>query len=256
MYLDSTFFLNEYKLFPTQRDSINAIIKLTEDWLNAHPKNVVVLRPPAAYGYEFLLTQLAKYFHVKIHVSKITFKDYMFIPDFDSYISNNRLHCGRIHLCGSEESNNKWQIRKSKCLPKLDEKHIRIIRPTAMKWRNLKKNDTIHSAHDEIDNVYFVCYSNHSSYDEIKFLIQYIQPKSVKLNVVPKTIFQRNEMYKLLDTIIDDYRKKPNTIEVEVDELPPQNYDIVRITSISVKRSMSLARDEIPTVKIKKRKQL
>lgn len=242
-------------MFPTQRDSISTIIKLTENWLNAHPKNVVILRPPAAYGYEFLLVQMAEYFRIKIHVANVTFKDYLFIPAFDSYISNNRLHCGRIHLCGSGASNNKWQIRKTTCLPTLDENHICIIRPTAMKWKNLKTTDTFHEAHDEVDNAYFVCYSNHSSYEEIKFLIQYLRPKSVKLNVVPNNICQRTDMYKLLDTITDEYQPKAQNMDMEVTELPPQNFDFERITSINAKRSMSLVSDDISPVKVKKRKQ-
>lgn len=263
MYLDSTFLYSEYKSFPTQRESVNEIIKLTENWLNANPKNVIMLRPPAAYGYEFLLVELAQHFRIKIHVSNATCKDYLHVPGFDAYISNNRLHCGRIHLCSagkpgkSVKAFKNWQIRKSMCLPSLNENYICIIRPTAMKWKNLDTNDTIYQPHDEIDNVYFVCYSNHSSYDEIKYLIQYLRPKSIKLNVVPENICQRNEMYRIVDIIADEYRTKKQTSDnIAVVESSSTDYNFARITSIdSVRKSMSLITDDIPMIKVKKRKQ-
>lgn len=89
LYLDSTFLSINYVHFPSQRKSVDTIINLTAKWLQAHPKNVLFLRPPANYGYEFLLVQLSQHFKVKIHVANATFQDYQYIPDFDSYISDN-----------------------------------------------------------------------------------------------------------------------------------------------------------------------
>ncbi|XP_031619615.1 protein artemis-like isoform X2 [Contarinia nasturtii] len=141
LYLDSTFLSLDYRNFPRQRDSVNTIIDLTENWLDAHPKNVVLLRPPANYGYEFLLVELSQYFKFKIHVAKSTYNDYLYIPEFDSYISSNPYYCGRIHLCSPDDGNTEWKSKTSTCLSKLDERHICIIRPTAMKWKNLNEDE-------------------------------------------------------------------------------------------------------------------
>lgn len=208
LHFDSTFFSLDYKYFPRQRESVKTIIKLTEDWLDAHPKNVVLLRPPANYGYEFLMVELSQHFRNKIHVTKSTYKDYLYIPEFDSYISSNPHHCGRIHLCAPEDDS-KWQSKTSTCLPNLEEKHICIIRPTAMKWKNLNEDDKHYEAYDGVANTFSVCYSNHSSYDEIKFLIEYLRPKDVKFNVVPKDISQKNHMDIILHDITKEYLPKP-----------------------------------------------
>lgn len=256
LYLDSTFLSLDYVHFPKQRESINTVIELTEKWLDANPKNVCILRPPANYGYEFLLVQLAQYFKVKIHVTNATFKDYLYIPDFDTYISNNPYHCGRIHLCPSGNAN-QWQLRKSACLPKLDEQHICIIRPTAMKWKNLAVNDVHYESHSDVPNCYSVCYSNHSSHDEIKFLIQYLRPKRVKLNVLPNNISQRKAMYDAVDAITKEYQTNEQETDTDAHESECVEYKFHRIkAAIATKSSMSLAKDEISMLKIKRRKRI
>lgn len=213
LYLDSTFLSVDYKHFPRQRESIEAIIRLTEQWLAKHDKNIVLLRPPAAYGYEFLLQQLSLHFGVKIHVTNATFKDYLHIPEFDMYMSNNRFRCGRIHLCATNPT--KWQAKECPCLSsKLNEKHICIIRPSAMKWRRLNASDTNFEEHNETTNVYSVCYSNHASLEEIEHLVRYLQPKAIKLNVVPKNTKQIQKMYDILHEMTKDMERSAERAEV------------------------------------------
>lgn len=210
LYLDSTFLSVDYVYFPKQRESIQAIIRLTEKWLAKHDKNIVLLRPPAAYGYEFLLQQLSQHFGVKIHVTNATFKDYLHIPQFDKYMSNNRFRCGRIHLCAKNPT--KWQSKECPCLTtKLDEKHICIIRPTAMKWRKLNADDKCFEEHNETTNVYSVCYSNHASLGEIDFFVRYLQPKAIKLNVVPKNAKQIQKMYDILQEMTKEPESEPSS---------------------------------------------
>lgn len=208
VYLDSTFLTLDYTYFPTQRNSINIIIKIIEQWLNENHENIVILRPPANYGYEFVLTQISKYFNEKIHVSNESAKDYLFIPELDAHVSSDIKSTGRIHLCSSGNSSDKWHAKKCMCLPQIDEKNICIVRPTAMKWKKLNVNDECYERHINIDNCYFVCYSNHSSYDEIKHFIQYLRPKNVRLNVIPSEMIQRNNMFNALDEIINEYQPK------------------------------------------------
>lgn len=249
LYLDSTFLSTDYLHFPKQRESINAILNLTDEWLKAHSKNVVVLRPPAAYGYEFLLIELSQYFKVKIHVSNSTFEDYLYIPELDDVISNNPFHCDRIHLCSSNP--NQWLLKECPCLPNLDASHICIIRPTAMKWRHLSASDQIHEKLEEVCNVYRVCYSNHSSLEEIQFLIRYLRPKMIKLNVVPKNSRQRSQMFNIVQAA---YKGCENfKFEVmEVEEIAPE-HNFQKIISSTQRRSMSLAADEISQFTLKKR---
>lgn len=268
LYLDSTFLSVDYMHFPRQRESIQAIIRLTEKWLAKHDKNIVLLRPPAAYGYEFLLQQLSQHFGVKIHVTNATFKDYLHIPQFDMYMSNNRFRCGRIHLCSTNPM--KWQSKECPCLPtKLNEKHICIIRPTAMKWRRLTATDTCFEEHNEKTNVYSVCYSNHASLGEIEFFVRYLQPKAIKLNVVPKNVKQIQKMYDILHEMTKDMEGSANgaeatetatsttkTIKMDVKDAQADNaYQFNHIIANTKKQTMSstVDADEISQLKFRKR---
>lgn len=275
LYLDSTFLSSDYVHFPKQRESIQAIIRLTEKWLAKHDKNIVLLRPPAAYGYEFLLQQLSHHFGVKIHVTNATFKDYLHIPQFDQYMSNNRFRCGRIHLCATNPT--KWQAKECPCLQtKLNEKHICIIRPTAMKWRKLNASDTCFEEHNEETNVFSVCYSNHASLGEIEFFVRYLQPKAIKLNVVPKNPKQIQKMYDIVQRMTKEMERSTDkaeatkkttstkvaatatesqTIKTELKNAQTDNaYQFNHIIANKTKRSISSsADDEISQLKFRKR---
>lgn len=252
--------------FPKQRESMQAIIRLSENWLAKDEKNIILLRPPAAYGYEFLLQQLSQHFGVKIHVTNATYKDYLHIPQFDSYMSNNRFRCGRIHLCATNPV--KWQLKECPCLPtKLNEKHICIIRPTAMKWRHLNATDTCFEEHNETTNVHNVCYSNHASLGEIEFFARYLQPKTIKLNVVPKNTEQMQKMFDILQKMTKEMDRESvnvnsaeasttNTVKTDANDTQTDDeYHFNHIITNKTKRCMSLNddADEISQLKFKKR---
>lgn len=250
LHLDSTFLSMNYLYFPRQCESVATILKLAETWLTANEANVVFLRPPAVYGYEYLLVKIAQHFKIKIHVSDTIFEDYLYIPILDDHISNNQLKCGRIHLCLSEGGFNKWETKKSTCLPKIDDRCVRIIRPTAMKWENLCATDQIYEINT--NNTYFVCYSNHASLDEIKFLIQYLHPKLVKLNVVPKDRHQVNEMNHLLNEICENVQNKPKSQSELIPKINESHISETRIQAFS--NSMSREISDETTPKLKKRR--
>lgn len=186
-----------------QRQSVDAIIELTEKWLNKNGENVVVIRMPANYGYEFLLGQLAEHFANEIHMSSENVQDYSFLPELDGcysrYVSKNT----RIHFqCGSDQTSRKWFTRSIVCCPSLAERYIRIIRPTAMKWTDWEKNTAIVMPHEDFSETFSVCYSNHSSFNEIKRLIRFINAKSVKFNVMPAD--KRQEIIAAYRQIVED----------------------------------------------------
>lgn len=186
IYIDSTFLSQQYLEFPAQRQSVDAIIELTESWLLKNSENVVVIRMPANYGYEFLLSLLAEHFAKQIHIASANVCDYSFLPELDGCYSGYVTKNTRIHFqCEAECASRQWTGRKIVCCPSLAENHIRIIRPTAMKWTDWKRNTPIVVPHEDFPETFFVCYSNHSSFTEIKQLIQFINAKSVKFNVLP-----------------------------------------------------------------------
>lgn len=227
---------------------------LTDRWLKTHDKNIVVIRPPANYGYEHVLVQISQHFEQKTHSCGIASEDYLFVPEFDAHIDSNQHLCGRIHLCPPGKSKN-WFSKEIACLPDLDEKHVCIIRPTAMKWTNFQKFDQNYAPHEAIENVYFVCYSNHSSYSEIKDVIHYLKPNAVKLNVLPSDIGERNRMYSCLDEITKDIGSKQSITssgsENAISNKLVCNFQKLLDTYQSTKIEFD---DEISTIQIKRRK--
>lgn len=179
-------------------------------------QNVVVIRMPANYGYEFLLSQLAEDFPNEIHMASENVRDYSFLPELDGCYSD-LLKGTRIHFqCEAGQSSRKWSSRTIKCCPLLHEKYIRIIRPTAMKWKDWRKNTPIFEQHEDFPETFSVCYSNHSSFTEIKQLIQFIKAKNVQFNVLP--LAERQEILAAFDQIVkDDAEKEAESAESEPD---------------------------------------
>lgn len=217
MYFDSTFFFPQYLEFPQQRESVDAIIDLTKEWLNKNDQNVVVIRMPANYGYEFLLVNLAKEFGNVIHMSSDNVSDYSFLPELDGSYSGIVSKKTRIHFqCDSSAkwTVNNWPIRKIECSPSLAEKYIRIIRPTAQRWENWEKNTPIVAPHELFPETFYVCYSNHSSFSELKHLIRYINAKKDEFNVMPSDKRQKlHEAYKHIVKDVDERGAEPVAVE-------------------------------------------
>lgn len=207
LYLDSTFLSNDYKYFPTQCQSTETIKTLSDDWLSASKNNHVVIRPPANYGYEFLLTTLSEKLNMKIHITNSAFADaYKYIMDYNKHFDDLLDLEGRIriHLCSTNESAGyQWHKKVLPCRSSISADKIRVIRPTAMKWKNLTENDPHFEMNAGDSNVYFVCYSNHASFDEIKDLIEFLKPKNVHLNVEADNAEEKRKMKSALNSIID-----------------------------------------------------
>lgn len=169
---------------------------------------MVVFRTPANYGYEYLLTEISKKFKQKIHIDRDAYKDYFFIPEFDNCFSQQLEQCGRIHLCScnsTEYSDRSWADRTIECLPDLDEQYVRVIRPTAMRWNGWDAEHKYHAVDSKDTNVVYVCYSTHSSYEEIRDFLSYLKPKAVKMNVMPNCANTRADMARYLDEIVNEY---------------------------------------------------
>lgn len=224
-------------------------------WLDKNENNNIVLRPPALYGYEYLLVEISKHFHQKIHISQQTYADYKFLPEFDNYFSESVKQCERIHLCFGV-GNKSWSSKSIACLPDVDEKNICIVRPTAMKWKNWKSNDETYSLHEDISNIYFVCYSTHSSYEEIKDLLIYLKPNCVKLNVIPSDVKDRSDMHKTLDMIIAEYKPAKSFSTTTSTEIEIKDFNRIVINRGDTAHwEMHQHADSISKIKIKRRKQ-
>lgn len=261
-YIDSTFLYKKYPEFPRRKHSIEKIIHLIEEWLIKNRRNVIVIRPPAYYGYEYLIVELQKKFREKIHIGSEAFKDYCYIPDFDNAFDRTVNLCGRIHICPPVPSHSdtyytrSWCRRTLDCMPDLDEEYIRIIRPTATRWTNWKENKIIYEG-NHCDNIYYVCYATHASYLEIQDFLKYLKPKIVKLNVIPSNSDQRNEMENYLQQIVDGYQSNEAKSSNSIADW--NFYSKIEFNQIQVNETLSFQDtmdDAISRTRIKRRKRL
>ncbi|XP_065089158.1 protein artemis-like [Ochlerotatus camptorhynchus] len=180
VYLDTTFFLRQYRYFPPQSESLTKIASLSQEWLALNPQNAITIKLPALYGSEFLFMELSRSLGQKIHVKREELQSYRFLASLDDVVTADGASDTRIHACDRHG--------KLACRPELDGKFIRVIRPSALRWRGLKPGDAIwRRLGGDINREEFsVCYSNHASYDELEDFLRYLRPKAVRLNVVWK----------------------------------------------------------------------
>ncbi|XP_056655437.1 protein artemis isoform X4 [Monodelphis domestica] len=95
VYLDTTFFDPKFYQIPSRVECLKGILELVRNWITLSPYHVVWLNCKAAYGYEYLFTNLSEEFGTQVHVNKLDmFKN---MPDILHHITTDRNT--QIHAC-------------------------------------------------------------------------------------------------------------------------------------------------------------
>lgn len=216
MYIDSTFFSHVYPHFPDQFRSAKRICDVIEEWLGQSTKHVVSLKMPARYGYEFLFKEIAKRTNRKIHINNDEMIKYRYIPELDN-IFTTLSRTSQIHACFDYNNKNGKYLT---CNPDIDPAMVRVIKPTAMIWTDWTKNTDL--VKKEPNEHFRVCYSNHSSYMEIRDFLEYLHPKDVELNVIPTDAVRKKQMMDELAEIM-----KPKSSSKCANSIPQSNWDLL-----------------------------
>ncbi|XP_048355656.1 protein artemis isoform X2 [Sphaerodactylus townsendi] len=148
VYLDTTFCDPKFYQIPSREECMKGILELVRSWITLSVYHVVWLNCKAAYGYEYLFTNLSEELGVRD----------------DEWFRGNRLPCGMTSRDGRRL-------------------HIISIKPSTM-WfgeRTRKTNVIVRIG----ESSYRACFSFHSSYSEIQDFLNYIQPVNVYPNVIP-----------------------------------------------------------------------
>lgn len=202
IYIDSTFLNKNYRNFPGQIRSAIAICKLIKEWLDKSAKHVVSLKMPARYGYELLFMEIGRRLRKPIHINEEELMKYKYIPELDG-IFTTKANNSTIHACFDYQNKNSKTLT---CNPELDPALIRVIKPTAMVWKEW--DETSDFVRREANEFVRVCYSNHSSLSEIRDFLVYLKPKKLEFNVVPSNPSQKLAM---LDAVSDILEKLPSS---------------------------------------------
>lgn len=110
----------------------------------------------------------------------------------------------QIHCC----------MQQLKCMGDITGLKIRKIKVSAMRWTNMKNDMSIFKKDDEKEEFYYVCYSTHSSFEELCKFIKYFAPKAIEPCVVPEV--NRECFYKSLNEFCKDFLEEPCTMPVKV----------------------------------------
>ncbi|KAM4569759.1 protein artemis [Odontesthes bonariensis] len=197
IYLDSTFYDPRFYQIPTREVCLSGMSELIGNWISQSSYHVVWLNCKAAYGYEYLFTNLGEEFNTQIHVnSLVMFKK---MPEILTYVTTDRRT--QIHACRHPKDEEYFQGNRVPCgCTAADGTPLRIIsiKPSTM-WfgeRTRKTNVIIKTG----GSSYRACFSFHSSYCEIKDFLSYLQPVNVYPSVIPigRTLTEVTQMLRLM----------------------------------------------------------
>uniref|UniRef100_A0A8D0ZWP7 Protein artemis n=1 Tax=Sus scrofa TaxID=9823 RepID=A0A8D0ZWP7_PIG len=165
-----------------QEECLRGILELVRSWITRSPYHVVWLNCKAAYGYEYLFTNLSEEFGVQVHVNKLDM--FRNMPDILHHLTTDR--GTQIHACRHPKAEEYFHWNKLPCGITSKNRiplHIISIKPSTM-WfgeRTRKTNVIVRTG----ESSYRACFSFHSSYSEIKDFLSYISPVNVYPNVIP-----------------------------------------------------------------------
>lgn len=193
VYLDSTFYDPRFYQIPSRDVCLNGILELVGNWISQSPYHVVWLNCKAAYGYEYLFTNLGEEFKTQIHVNNL--KMFKKMPEILNYVTtDNRT---QIHACRHPKDEDYFQGNRLPCgCTAADGTSLQIIsiKPSTM-WfgeRSKKTNVIIKTGASS----FRACFSFHSSYSEIKNFLLHLKPVNIYPNVIPvgKTLAEVTEL--------------------------------------------------------------
>ncbi|XP_036375634.1 protein artemis-like [Megalops cyprinoides] len=195
VYLDSTFYDPRFFQIPSREACLNGIRELVRDWIALSPYHVVWLNCKAAYGYEYLFTNLSEEFGVQVHIDRLT--TFRNMPEILCHMTTDR--STQIHACQHPQDDEYFRAGRLPCgstAPNGKPLQVISIKPSTM-WfgeRSRRTRVVVKTGKSS----YRACFSFHSSFTEIKDFLSYISPVNIYPNVNPpgKTLEDVREILK------------------------------------------------------------
>ncbi|KAM6437226.1 protein artemis isoform 2-T2 [Liasis olivaceus] len=182
VYLDTTFYDPKFYQIPSREECMKGIMELVRSWVVQSPYHVVWLNCKAAYGYEYLFTNLSEELGIKVHVNKLDmFKN---MPEILYHVTTNQ-HT-QIHACRHPRDDELFRGNKLPCgitSQNGHQFHVISVKPSTM-WFGERTSKTSVIMRTGMSS-YRACFSFHSSYSEIQDFLSHICPENVYPNVIP-----------------------------------------------------------------------
>ncbi|XP_074554349.1 protein artemis [Halichoeres trimaculatus] len=197
IYLDSTFYDPRFYQIPTREVCLSGISELVGNWITQSPYHVVWLNCKAAYGYEYLFTNLGEEFNTQIHVRSLAMFKKM--PEILNYVTTDRRT--QIHACRHPKDEEFFQGNRLPCgctAPDGTPLRIISIKPSTM-WfgERMRKTSVVIKTGS---SSFRACFSFHSSYSELKDFLSYLKPVNIHPSVIPvgRTLTEVTHLLKLM----------------------------------------------------------
>uniref|UniRef100_A0A8K9UPJ7 Protein artemis n=1 Tax=Oncorhynchus mykiss TaxID=8022 RepID=A0A8K9UPJ7_ONCMY len=171
VYLDSTFYDPRFYQIPSRETCLHAIRGLVQDWVSRSVYHTVWLNCKAAYGYEYLFTNLGDEFHTQIHVKSLDMFKKM--PEILSHVTTDR--ATQIHACRHPKDEEFVPASRLPCGSSASDGtplSIISIKPSTM-WFGERTQRTKVIVRTGASS-YRACFSFHSSYSEVRHLPAYL----------------------------------------------------------------------------------
>lgn len=194
IHLDTTFFAEKTMYLPKRAESADAVVETAKKWFAGGRNRLVRLQLPAGFGHE----QIFKAFWLDfkenglVHVSEKKFAQYETIEDIAKLVT-------------MDPTNAKFHVDNCGC--SLPPERVKNIRPSAMRF-TMRPTET--SIVEDSRNLTRVCYSTHASGEEIRDFVEYLKPKKLYPNVVPKGEDPKH-IHQMLQKMMENTGKSDNS---------------------------------------------
>ncbi|ODM97014.1 Protein artemis [Orchesella cincta] len=193
LYVDTTFCSHSANLFPNRKEVLYEAIEHLRNWISLSDMHIVHISFSAKFAHEYILLELHKTLNQKIHVTPERRAIYQHIPDVYNCVTLNNQT--QLHLCGDKAC---------------------VENGNAITWRLSSMWYTSRAKADRRNvswngKTVMLCYSMHSSLEEIAQTIDYLKPRIVTPLVLPiksqvSEIHEAIKSYTTHEFRFEDYR--------------------------------------------------
>jgi len=214
MYLDTTFCTNDYNSFPTRQVAEENIWRICEEWVKKNkrtkknqPKFLVLFHLPARYGYETMFHKIYQRsgYEWRVHVPSTKFSEYLCSSSLEDCTDPDPNIAPYIHACPSLS-----------CQKSVEPLAVCTIRPSAMFFTQTRmaeiKEDSGMVGVSKGKDSYRVCYSTHSSLEELEIFVKHFSPDQITPCAIPPGS-SKEEVGRILATFLESSTTEDDCVQ-------------------------------------------
>ena len=266
LYLDTTFMDERYQNFPGRKESEQKIWELVNNWISQNKlkqrgrkkEYVVMLHPPARYGYENVLNKiyLQSSLEWRVHVPALKYNTYLCHTSLTDCTDEDPSIARYVHACSHKSPIIEHCKNVLPCRENNKNLAVLHIKPSAMWFTNDKlvdgpcvqvfgPGDTKRSDCQK----FRVCYSTHASFSEIETFIKFLKPDKIVPCVLPGVDEKKRVMVELINDIMKTYEESKKDLEKgasDTEEFGDSRDEVISCEKMKSRRRRVAENGDIP----------